>query len=85
MIPGTLEGYNGTALEEVFGMDARALQELHVQREILDQSPYNQPMSKLVKAFKLVEQGKVTAWGPGVWQVEGSQPTPYRVTKDGCA
>jgi ERF superfamily protein len=86
MIPDTTNGHkNGTtAMETVFGLDAQALQELHVQRELLDVSPYNTPMSKLVKAFKLVERGQVVAWGPGVWQVQGSQAEPYRVTHDGC-
>jgi hypothetical protein len=90
MITSTHEGYNGTAMTEVFGLDARALQELHVQREYMDVPPFNQPMSKLVNAFKCVEQGRVTV-GTGTesvhtphWIVRGSKNTNYVVTKDGC-
>src|SRR5712691_6628612 len=82
----TTQARNCTAVQdEVDRVDAKALQELHIQRELMDTVPYNSPMSKLVSAFKAVEHGKVVAWSPGVWQVQGSKGDPYTVTKDGCS
>jgi hypothetical protein len=69
---------------EVYGLDAYQLQELHTQREYLDRPPFNTPMKKLVAAFKCVLEGRLEQWNDTMWHVTGSKGDVYDVTVDGC-
>ena len=83
-----------TSMDQVYGLDAEALRELNVQREIMNKAPYNTPVEKFAQAFKAVKQGDVRV-GTGTesvthphWTVVGRldkktnlRPT-YIVSKD---